>query len=607
MATTIRSTQLDFDTIKSNLKTYLQTQDEFTDYDFEASGLSNILDVLAYNTHYNGLIANFALNESFLGTAQLRPSVVALSEALGYIPDSVTTSRGQVKLALTIGAAGRPATIQLNEGVTFTASVDDTTYTFQTLDDLEAIDDGSGYYLFKTSAGSENINIYEGTLKTKTFIVGPYEENVVYVIPEKNMDIRTATVKVYETTSSSSYKTYTDIIDATTINASSTLYILKESPNGYYELTFGDGNALGVVPAAGNKIEVDYLVSSGADANTATAFAASNTVTVNSVAYPLSVTTVTRSASGSAKESIESIRKNAPFQYATQNRMVTAEDYKALVLRNFSQLIADINAWGGEDNLEPQFGITFYSIRFNADVSQTIIDATKQSIRDLANDLSVVSFGVDFADPIYSYVEGDIFFRFNDKLTSLSKNTTESNVRSVVSTYFSTNLGLFKRAFRRSNLLSLVDDTDVSVLSSRADIRLNQRFVPTLTATRDYNLRFPCPIARPDDENYIINSTTFVYRGDICVIKNKLSSTILQVVRTADDSIAIDNLGSYTAATGVVNIVGFNPDSITSGDSYIKLVVTPANQSAIEPTRNDVLLFDNTRTVVRSVPTTATN
>jgi hypothetical protein len=607
MATTIRSTQLDFDTIKSNLKTYLQAQDEFTDYDFEASGLSNILDVLAYNTHYNGLIANFALNESFLGTAQLRPSVVALSEALGYIPDSVTTSRGQVKLALTIGAAGRPATIQLNEGVTFTTSVDDTTYTFQTLDDLEAIDDGSGYYLFKTSAGSENINIYEGTLKTKTFIVGPYEENVVYVIPEKNMDIRTATVKVYETTSSSSYTTYKDIIDATTINASSTLYILKESPNGYYELTFGDGNALGVVPAAGNKIEVDYLVSSGAVANTATAFAASNTVTVNSVAYPLSVTTVTRSASGSAKESIESIRKNAPFQYATQNRMVTAEDYKALVLRNFSQLIADINAWGGEDNLEPQFGITFYSIRFNADVSQTIIDATKQSIRDLANDLSVVSFGVDFADPVYSYVEGDIFFRFNDKLTPLSKNTTESNVRSVVSSYFSDNLGLFKRAFRRSNLLSLVDDTDVSVLSSRADIRLNQRFEPTLTAVRDYNLRFPSPIARPDDENYIINSTTFVYNGDICVIKNKLSSTILQVVRTADDSIAIDNLGSYTAATGVVNIVGFNPDSITSGDNYIKLVVTPANQSAIEPTRNDVLLFDNTRTVVRSVPTTATN
>ncbi len=232
MATTIKSTNLDFTSIKNNLKTFLAQQDEFADYNFEASGLSNILDVLAYNTHYNGLIANFALNESFLGTAQLRSSLVSLAEGIGYIPKSRTASRAVVTFSINLSTlAERPTTVSLAPGVVFESSIDDITYTFQTRETVTATDDGSGIYSFKTNAGSTNIEIFEGTQRTKTFIADAISQDALYIIPDKNMDIDTAIIRVYESPTSVAFTTYQNIKKATLINAQTALYILKESPN----------------------------------------------------------------------------------------------------------------------------------------------------------------------------------------------------------------------------------------------------------------------------------------------------------------------------------------------------------------------------------------
>jgi len=239
MATTILSTALDFNNIKNNLKIYLQQQSEYADYDFEAAGLSNILDVLAYNTHINGLIANFATNESFLGTAQLRSSVVSLAEGIGYIPDSKMSARATITLTVNLsGVAGRPSLLSLPSGRTFTSSVDDITYTFQTIESYTAQDDGTGLYRFTDNNGTTNVIVYEGALKTKTFYVGPFSENDVYIIPDINIDANTATVNVYDTATSNTFATYTNILSATSISANSTYYILKEAPNGFYEVVF---------------------------------------------------------------------------------------------------------------------------------------------------------------------------------------------------------------------------------------------------------------------------------------------------------------------------------------------------------------------------------
>ena len=198
MATTINSSALDFNNIKNNLKTYLANRDQFRDYNFEASGLSNVLDVLAYNTHLNALIANFALNESFLGTAQLRSSIVSLAEGIGYIPDTITSSVAKLRIFFTTDVTPREQRIVLPAYTKFTTSVDDVTYTFQTIEAYYAVDDGTGFYEFKTSTGSNQIPIYEGTLKTKTFLVGEYEDNPVYVIPDNTIDAATVSVNVFE-------------------------------------------------------------------------------------------------------------------------------------------------------------------------------------------------------------------------------------------------------------------------------------------------------------------------------------------------------------------------------------------------------------------------
>jgi hypothetical protein len=329
MATTINSSSLDFDAIKNNLKTYLKQQSEFSDYDFEASGISNLLDVLAYNTHINGLTANMALNESFLNTAQLRSSVVSHAETLGYVPQSKTASQATINMSFNIGIdqSDVPETLQIASGYKFNASIDDASYTFQTQELIQATNDGNNFFQFTTLSGSTSIPIYEGVAKTKTFFAGEDAEETLYIIPDLNLDRATAIVRIYESSTSDDFTTYVNLETATNITATTPAYILKEAPNGFYELTFGNGSTLGAVPKAGAKITVEYLSVDGANANGGRLFEPLNTVEVTEPTsgsglqrLPV-VSTVNRSVGGTNKETLDSIRRNAPFRYATQNRI----------------------------------------------------------------------------------------------------------------------------------------------------------------------------------------------------------------------------------------------------------------------------------------------
>ena len=609
MATTIKSTSLDFESIKNNLKTFLADKDEFSDYNFEASGLSNILDVLAYNTHYNGLIANFALNESFLNTAQLRSSVVSLAEGIGYVPDSKSSSQALVNLTMNLsGVSNRPASISIPSGFKFTSTVDDTEYTFQTQEIINATDDGSGNYEFSGADGLTDIKIFEGTEKTKTFFITQATEDAVYIIPDVNLDSKRTIVRVYESPTSSSFSTYIDILDATTINRNSTLYILKEAPNGFFELSFGDGNTLGTAPSAGQKAVVTYLSVSGATADNASVFSPSAQVSTSAGNFDITVSTVSKSAGGSDKETIDSIRKNAPFQYASQNRMVTAEDYSSLVLRNFSSLIDDIKSWGGQDNLEPQFGAVYISVLYKDGISAAIQATNKQEIRDLAEQFSVASFSLEFADPIRTFTEVDVFFRFNQNLTTLSENTIQSEVKEVINKYFAASTGRFGRAFRRSNLLTLVDAVSPAVLSSRAEIKMQQRLLPTLTLAQDYSNRYPQTIANPDDVNHIITSSSFTFNGNRVEIRNRLSSRTLQLFAPdlgESGEVIIDNIGSYDNTTITIN--GLQVDAFIGANKYIRLSAVPANQSALVPVNQDIIDYDANISRAIVVKTSAEN
>lgn len=592
MATTIKSTDLDFDTIKNNLKVFLAQKPEFADYNFEASGLSNLLDVLAYNTHYNGLLANFALNESFLSTAQLRSSIVGLAGGLGYTVGSRKASFSVVNLSVTNN--DNPSSITMPAGTRFSTTVNSKSYTFQTRDTVTAFSDGTGLYKF-TLDGNRNIPIYEGVTRRKTFIAGPASENDTYVIPVNNLDLDTVTVKVYNSVSSNDFTLYTNIINSTTINSNSVIYVVKESPNGYYELTFGNGVRLGKTPQPGDKIEVDYTTVSGPEANGSKSFVPEATLDGKTI----NVTTVSGSSSGSYKEELESVRKNAPFQWSAQNRMVTAQDYAALILRNFSNVITDIKSWGGEDNVPTKYGSIFVSMVFGTD-DPVVIANTKADILTLAKDLSVASFNVEFVDPVETYLEVSTVVQFNPTLTSVSQTSIESDVKEAMQTYFDTNLGGFSQSFRRSNMLTDIDSKDNSILSSRADIKMQNRFVPSPT-TPLQTVIYSAAISAPLDDGYVIQSDTFYYNGKVCVLRNLLESSIIQVIEVSTGLPLVDNIGSYSATDGTVSLVNFTGTLITG--SYIRITALPANPSVINPLRSSIIRYDAQASRARAVLT----
>lgn len=592
MATNIESTELDFARIKESLRTHFLSTNEFADYDFDASALDAILDVLAYNTHYNGLVANFALNESFLNTAQLRGSVLTIAESLGYTPRSASAAQAVVNLSITITDAGRPTNVTLPSNSQFNSSVDDVTYSFYTTEEYTGTDDGNGTYQFQTLTGSSDIPISEGTLKTKSFLVSSVD-NPIYIIPDDNMDTTTAVVNVFRNRNSSIFDAYLPYSEAFSVSATSTFYGLREAPNGYYELYFGDGSIIGKKPAPGEFIVVTYLSTSSTAANNATSFTAQNNLTVGDDNYTVNVTTVTRSSGGAAEESIQSIKQNAPIQFSAQNRLVTAEDYIALVNANYGNYLDDVTAWGGEDNDPPTFGNVYVSLNYKSGTSSNVRTTVENNIvNDLAKNRSIMSIDTLFADAQTCFIETSTFFNFNPAKTSTTVSSIEGQAGQTVANYFTTNLNGFNKIFRRSAILAATDELSEAILNTRMDVKVQRRFTPTLLQSNPYNLVYPVALSLPLATEYVITSNLFTFNNVQCIIRNKLNSNILQVVAQATGLVLVSNIGTYTAATGKVNIVGFAPDNIIGGSNEIKISALPANQSTIRPLRNFILSLD---------------
>ena len=596
---TIKSSDLDFQNIKNNLKVYLQQQDEFSDYNFEASGLSNVLDVLAYNTHVNGLIANFGLNEAFLNSAQLRSSVISHAETLGYYPKSVTGARANLNISITTSLSS-PTTITLPAYSTFTTSIDDVSYSFQTLNNyIGTLDPATGTYTFASSDGDTNIAVVEGTLRTKNFIVGDVNDEQVYVIPDPLMDTSTIVVKVYDSPSAVSYNIYNNVTAVARVNPDSRIYIVRETPNGYFEMIFSDGNVLGTPPVSGNKITVEYLTTSGVAGNGGTVFAADDLFNIGGTDYPLNITTVSNSAGGSDKESITSIKLNAPRAFAAQQRLVTAEDYKALILANYSSTVDDVIAWGGNDNVPPVYGRVYISLKFK----DNITDATKQTVKDtivssLSENLAIMSIDTIFTDPEFTYLEINTFFNFDPDLSGATVKGIESDVQTAINNYVTTNLNQFSGVFRRSNALAVVDDISPAILNSRMSVKMQKRFTPLTNALQDYTVDFPVIIADPDDVNYRVTSSRFTFAGQTCTLRNKLNSNTIQII-SSTGTVIKDNSGSYNASKGTVTITAFQPTAIEG--SEIKLSVVPANESTIRPLRNYILNIDQSVSFAQAI------
>lgn len=475
----IKVNELDFDGIKDNLKNFLQGQEQFQDYDFEGSSFNILLDVLAYNTHYNAVYTNLAINEMFLDSASKRSSVVSLAKMLGYTPNSAACAKVFVNATITSPTYNSDV-VTLPAGQPFLTSIDGVSYTFYNRDDITTRAAG-GFYTFN------NVELIEGTPLVYNYYVKTGQR---YVIPNANVDLETLKVKIRDTATDDTFIVYTKADSLTSLNATTKAYFIKELDDGLFEIYFGDG-VVGYAPQVGNYITFEYFVSSLDAPNGANTFSYAGTAILGS---GLTVIASGPAQGGAQPELTESIKYNAPKLFAAQNRAVTTEDYKALIFKSFPQA-ASIVVWGGEDNDPPIYGKTFICIKPTD--SSKLTNAQKDYIKNnIIGPKSIVSITPEFIDPEYFNVQVDVTAYFNAKISDKTSAQLETIIRDSIYEYDDTYLQSFDGIFRYSKLVGIIDDSDQAIVNNTTKILIRREFTPRYNVSSEYKLNMINPIHR---------------------------------------------------------------------------------------------------------------
>ena len=292
------------------------------------------------------------------------------------------------------------------------------------------------------------------------------------------------------------------------------------------------------------------------------------------------------------KETIESIRKLAPIQFSAQQRLVTSLDYKGMIQSNFP-IVEDVTVWGGEENVPKDYGKVYISIKYPTNTTQFVKTETENSIKNLFSDnLAVMSIDNKFIEPSLTYMEIKTNFYYNDGLTSQSNSYLETLVRNYISTYFNTNLGKFESKFRRSPILTGIDNIDKSILASKMSIKLQQRFLPNVGISSAYDIYFPVALASASTNTYVITSSRFTVGGATCILRNTLGTADIEIYNESAGKVQTANIGTYDYKTGTISLVGFEPSAIVGGSAYIKVSAVPLDPAVISPLRNYTIVLD---------------
>lgn len=588
MATNLNVTELDFDQIKDNLKNYLKQQTEFNDYNFEGSGLSTLLDVLAYNTHYNAVAAHYSLNEAFLDSAQIRGNVVTRAKLLGYVPRSVLAPKATIKLVVDNSAGPSfPTTLTLPRGTKLTTTVQGETYQYVVVNSQTVTGSATQQFTF------DAVEIAEGTYKSLLYRVDNDIESQKFQISDSDVDTSTLRVRVQENEEALTYDIYSRFESLLNVDSASQIHYVQENTNGKYEVYFGDG-VIGKKPINNNIVTLDYIYTHGDESNGASTFTLSSTLG-GLVNANYTVTTVTPSAGGADRESMESIRFNAPLTFTAQNRAVTSDDYRAIILKSFSN-VSSISTWGGEDNDPVDFGKVYVAVK--PLTAATLTPAEKLTIKDtVLKGKNIVSITPEIVDPNFTNLELDVFFKYNPNLTDRTNVELQGVVRDTISDYNFNNLNKFDGVFRYSQILKAIDSSDRSILNST----IRPYMFQTISAktTRDlnnFNLTYASGIFESGSEKeFILNSTAFKiggvdhYLGDKVVTGSANRTVIVYKIVEGSNITVINNAGSIEASTGRVIINNFAVDT----DTDIKVTVIP-NSLDIAPKRDQLLNIDQT-------------
>ena len=589
----LQITDLEFDQIKSNLKSYLSAQTQFQDYDFEGSGMSVLIDMLAYNTHYTGYYANMLGNEMFMDSSSLRESVVSHAKHLNVMPTSVRTPTA--KLDFTFTPAGTPTSLTIAKDTKFTSSINGVSYKFVTNTTTTVPRSATGTY---TATGVE---IKEGKILNKSYTVNASDTAQRFIIPNANVDTTTLSVTVQNSSSDSTVYTYSDgnAVDVTTIKGTDKVFFLQEVESQKYEITFGDG-AVGKQLSDGNIIFIEYIVTSGTLANKASTFTASGSVAgLTSANYIL--TTSTDATGGADIQTTPSLKFLAPKLYQAQKRATTKDDYKAILLEQRPD-IESITVYGGEDADPVQYGKVFIAVKPVG--SASFSTAAKTAIKtDILKSSNVVTVIPELIDPIMYYLLIETTVNYDPVTNLTNENTLKTNINTSIQNYFQTNLEKFDQKFRYSKLVQDIDNTNNSVRNNKTTVKYQQRIIPgELGLTSTYTMNFNNVIT----EGSIV-STSFTASDGITYSLVDVGG-IIKVAKTTSgvvDSPAVyftlpdgtQNQGTIDYTTGKVVLNNFNPYTITDATTNIKFTVTPSvNNNDITPLREQILTYDVTDT-----------
>jgi len=581
MTERLRVTELDFDQIKQNLKTYLQAQSEFTDYDFEGSGLSILLDILAYNTHYNAYYLNMIANESFLDTALLRDSVISHAKTLGYVPYSRRASVATIDFTANTNS-NTAATLTIPKGFRFLSSeIDGVSYGFVTLEEAIATKANSNFSFV-------SLPIYEGQLITFTYT---YDQATnpkqIFSIPDEGIDTTTITVTVQPTSTNTSTEVFTLAADASETVSTSPVFYLQEGKSKKYDIYFGD-DVIGKSIADGSLVSISYLITNGTLANKANNFVATSTL-VDSLSNSLTnfiINPVSEASGGAERETVDEIKFSAPLQYTTQNRLVTTKDYESYIKKNYPS-IDSLSVWGGEDEIPKIYGKVFISLKpkDNYYISET----EKQRILDeIINPKSIISVSAEIRDPDFLYILLNNTVSYDSKKTTFTETQLSTQIRNAILSYKQTNLDKFNATFALSRIQDQIDDVSSAIIGSETLVRLQKRVTPELNLSSNYTVNFGVPIKRGTLTDRLV-TTEFSVADTTGVTRTAIIEEIPQSF-TGVSSIELVNAGyGYTSVptvtisgdgTGATAIAVIEGGRITKirmvnrGSDYTRAIVT---------------------------------
>jgi len=581
---------LDFAGIKESLKTHLKNQAAFQDYDFEGSNMSVLLDVLAYNTFLNNFYVNMDISESFLDSAQLRESVLSRSKELNYVPRSARSSKANITVTFEATGESNPYTIP--KGSSFTTVIKNDSFVF-TIPETLICASSNNSFTFET-------DIYEGVYIKDSYIFDSTLEVPRYRITNKNIDTTSITVVVYEDGQVVG-DNYTLASSMLGLTERSKVFFLQTSENGFYEIVFGD-NVVGRRPKHNSTILIDYRITEGSKSNGSREFSINFDPTGASELLATPEIVVNSSAqNGAEEESTESIRYYAPRHFQIQERTVTTTDYEIALKTQFPEINA-VSVYGGEELEPPTYGKVYVAV----DISgiDSFPDSKKQEYYSFIKSRAPLSIDPVFIDPEYLYLDIDSTVRYNLNTTKSSRDRIKTVVTDAINQYVEDNLNSFSSTLRYSNLLSLIDDSESSIISNVTDVKIYKKVVPELNKAQNIDLKFNMALRNEIPYHgdvhravdvHTITSSLFTYNGEQCTVEDSGDGTLAIMKTTGNFGVKIVDVGTVDYDTGVVKLINFNISGY-QGDS-LKIYAIPRDKD-ISSTKNTILTLEPSNLIV---------